>query len=100
MTSRAAERNQHLLARWRSGEGINYLEEKEPAKVGIAGGDAPEAVLAHQDRRVRDQRHDGAGVGNDHRGRPIPFRSSSDRSLRSRRPLCAAPRLRGTLLRP
>ena len=42
-----------------------------------------------------DQREDGAGVGDDHRDRPIPFSNSSARSLRSRRPLENAPRLFG-----
>ena len=34
-----------------------------------------------------EQREDGAGVGDDHRERPMPFSRSSARSLRSARPL-------------
>ena len=40
-----------------------------------------------------EQREDRAGVGDDHRERPIPFNRSSARSLRSRRPLAKAPTL-------
>ena len=41
------------------------------------------------------ERDDGAGIGDDHRDRPIPLSSSSARSLSFAPPLRPAPRLRG-----
>ena len=46
-----------------------------------------------------EQREDRARIGDDQRERPIPFSSSSARSLRSRRPLANAPTLFGCAAR-